>query len=65
MKPEEINDRPETAPSKRIIKYFSSYQNPLHGCLVALDVGLDTMRARCPHFAQWLKKLEQLKLLAS
>lgn len=65
IEPEAINDRPETAPSKRIIKQFSRYQKPLHGSLVAMDVGLEAMRARCPHFAQWLEKLEQLQPLAS
>ena len=65
IEPEAINDRPETAPSKRIIKHFSRYQKPLHGSLVAMDVGLDTMKARCPHFSQWLGKLEMLKPLAS
>lgn len=63
LEPEAINDSPETAPSKRIIKHYGNYQKPLHGSLVAMDVGLDTMRARCPHFAQWLSKLEQLQPL--
>ena len=65
LEPEAINDRPETAPSKRIIKHFSRYQKPLHGSLVAMDVGLDTMKAKCPHFAQWLEKLEQLQPLVN
>ena len=65
LEPEVINDSPQNAPSKRIIKHFSSYQKPFHGSLVALDVGLDAMRNRCPHFAQWLEKLEQLQPLES
>lgn len=60
LEPEAINDNPETAPSKRIIKHFIGYQKPFHGCLVAMDVGLDAMKAKCPHFSQWLAKLEQL-----
>ena len=31
LEPEAINDSPETAPSKRIIKHFRSYQKPFHG----------------------------------
>ncbi|WP_448216951.1 DUF4276 family protein [Endozoicomonas sp. 2B-B] len=65
LKPEAINDRPETAPSKRIIKHFRSYQKPFHGSLVAMDIGLDAMRVKCPHFAQWLEKLERLKPIVS
>lgn len=63
LEPEAINDSPETAPSKRILKHYGNYQKPFHGSLVAMDVGLDTMRNRCPHFAQWLSKLEQLQPL--
>lgn len=33
----------------------------LHGSLVAMDVGFDAMKGKCPHFAQWLEKLERLK----
>ncbi|MGZ8236493.1 MAG: DUF4276 family protein [Methylobacter sp.] len=34
--PEEINDSPETAPSKRILKLFPEYNKPLDGLLVWL-----------------------------
>ncbi|MCW7553288.1 DUF4276 family protein [Endozoicomonas gorgoniicola] len=61
LEPEAINDSSETAPSKRILKHFRSYQKPFHGSLVAMNVGLDAMKARCPHFAKWLEKLERLK----
>ena len=33
--PEEINDSPETAPSKRILNLFPEYDKPLHGSLAA------------------------------
>ena len=36
LEPEAINDSPETAPSKRILKHFRSYQKPFHGSLVAI-----------------------------
>lgn len=56
--PEEINDSPETAPSKRVEKLFKGYNKPLLGTLAALAIGLDTIRREYPHFNQWLGKLE-------
>jgi len=58
--PEDINDDPRTAPSKRILAAMPGYQKPFHGPLLACDIGLDAMRADCPHFDAWLKKLEAL-----
>ncbi len=58
--PEEIDDSPEKAPSKRIEALFPKYQKPVHGTLSALKIGLDTMRTECPHFAKWMNQLESL-----
>lgn len=63
--PEEINDSPETAPSKRIMRLFAEqacgkYAKPLLGCLAALEIGLDKIRLECPHFNSWLRGLEAL-----
>lgn len=58
--PEEINDSPQTAPSKRVINLVPGYQKPLLGNLAALGIGLDAIRAECPHFNNWLSKLEAL-----
>lgn len=58
--PEEINDHPDTAPSKRILTAMPQYQKPFHGPLIACDIGLDAMRAACPHFAQWLTRIDGL-----
>jgi len=58
--PEEINDGPLTAPSKRIQAVMPGYQKTFHGPLIACDIGLDAMRAECPHFDGWLRKLEAL-----
>jgi Domain of unknown function (DUF4276) len=57
-KPEDINDDPQTAPSKRILSAMSNYQKTVHGPLIALDIGLDVIRSSCPHFDDWLKKIE-------
>jgi hypothetical protein len=56
--PEEINERPQFAPSKRIEALFPAYKKNLHGPAAAGRIGLDRIRAECPHFASWLSKLE-------
>ena len=58
--PEDINDSPETAPSKRIEAILPGYQKPLLGILAILEIGLPTIRTECPHFDRWLTKLESL-----
>ena len=58
--PEEINDSPHSAPSKRIEVLVPGYQKPLMGTLAALEIGLGTMRDECPHFGHWLDRLEGL-----
>ncbi len=56
--PEEINDSPITAPSKRVEDLVPGYEKPLLGTLAVLEIGLDTIRAECPHFRGWLERLE-------
>ena len=56
--PEEINDSPETAPSKRVEALVEGYEKPLLGPLAILEIGLDAIRTECPHFNQWLTRLE-------
>ena len=58
--PEEVNDGPRTHPSERIQSSAPGYQKRLHGPLIADRIGLETIRARCPHFAAWLRRLEEL-----
>ena len=60
MAPEDINDSPHTAPSKRILSAMPEYQKTVHGPLIACDIGLDAMRAACPHFDGWLTVIEGL-----
>lgn len=60
--PEEINDSPQSAPSKRLLQIFGdAYQKPLHGPLVTSAIGLDAIRRECRHFGIWLEKLESLR----
>lgn len=58
--PEHINDSPITAPSKRIRNCCNGYDKPLHGSLLAIDIGLDTIRLECQHFNKWLLRLENM-----
>ena len=59
--PEEINDEPETAPSKRIEKISGiKYKKTITGIAIAKDIGIVEMRKKCPVFNLWLKKLEKL-----
>jgi hypothetical protein len=56
--PEEINDSPVTAPSKRVVQLVQTYEKPLLGTLAVLEIGLDAIRRECPHFREWLSSLE-------
>jgi len=62
IRPEEINDSQQTAPSKRIIKYLPDYegQKAQVGPLVAEDIGLTVLRSKCRHFNDWITKLEHI-----
>lgn len=60
--PEEINDNPETAPSKRLEQLSREYTNlgylkTISGPMAAGEMGIDTIRDKCPHFDNWLDKL--------
>ncbi len=58
--PEHINEGRDTAPSKRILKHIPSYKKSLAGTLVAMEIGLPTIRSRCRHFDRWVTTLEGL-----
>lgn len=58
--PEEINEGPTTAPSKRLLSLFPRYQKTVHGPLATAAQGLAPLRAACPHFNQWVSALEAL-----
>jgi hypothetical protein len=57
--PEEINDSPLTAPSKRIINLVPGYEKPFMGTLAILEIGLDAIRHECPLFRNWIDQLER------
>jgi hypothetical protein len=60
--PEQINDGTATAPSKRIDALFPGYADAKTstGVDLASCIPLATVRSQCPHFDEWLTKLEAL-----
>lgn len=56
--PEMINNSPETAPSKRLIDAIPDYDKIVFGNCVAMDIGLEKIREKCPLFNEWVEKLE-------
>ncbi|MDP8238242.1 MAG: DUF4276 family protein [Candidatus Hatepunaea meridiana] len=57
--PEHINlDNP---PSKRLISLIPNYNKAKDGTSITSIIGIDTIRQECPHFNNWIKKLESLK----
>lgn len=58
--PEQVNETPQGAPSRRITKAHPTYRKTLDGPAIAEDIGLDRIRGECPHFDNWLSWLEGL-----
>ncbi len=55
--PELVNDSPQTAPSKRILDAYPAYRKTQDGPLAISGLGLDALRAACPHLDAWLWQL--------
>jgi hypothetical protein len=60
--PELIDQGQHSAPSKRIIDQLPDYAGAKQavGPQIADLIGLSAIRAKCPHFNEWLLRLEQL-----
>lgn len=58
--PEDINDRSETAPSKRIAGAMPGYRKVVDGALIATETGLQAIRRECPRFSGWVERLTAL-----
>jgi hypothetical protein len=56
--PEDINDSPVTAPSKRLLRRVPGYSKCQDGPDAIELAGLDHVRSRCPRFNNWLSRLE-------
>jgi Domain of unknown function (DUF4276) len=60
LEPEDVNETPQTAPSRRILRWLRDYEKPFHGPDALKDIGLNAIRDACPHFAAWLTWAERL-----
>ena len=58
--PEDINHGSQSHPKSRIKASVPAYDENIAGPLLTENIGLPTLRDRCPHFGQWLTRLEQL-----
>jgi hypothetical protein len=58
--PEDINDDPNSAPSKRIAGIYCQYNKVIEGTLAAQRIGIDRMLEECPHFRNWIDRLAAL-----
>jgi hypothetical protein len=56
--PEHIDDRRDMAPSKRILAVLPDYKKTVAGVQIAQQIGLTALRQECPHFNQWIAKIE-------
>lgn len=59
--PEEINETPANAPSKKIEQLFPAYRKIADGKTIASAIGIAQIREKCIHFNDWLVRLENLK----
>ena len=55
--PEDINDQPHTAPSKRLLSLNPSYNKVNDGNIIALEIGIETMLEKCPRFKNWIETI--------
>lgn len=58
--PEMVNDGKTTAPSKRLDRIIIGYQKPIHGSLLANEIGLARIREKCPRFNNWVERLQAI-----
>lgn len=58
--PEEINNNPNTAPSKRLLNLYEGYEKITHGCDAAELISLAVIRKKCHLFNKWMNSLEAL-----
>ncbi|WP_405912445.1 DUF4276 family protein [Streptomyces sp. NBC_00963] len=55
--PEEVNNSPDTAPSKRLLRLFPGYSKLLDGPDAVTLLGMEGLRGACPHFDAWICRL--------
>jgi hypothetical protein len=58
--PEDINDGPKSAPSKRLLNLEPRYVKAISGTLAAENMGVQTICSQCPRFRSWYERLAAL-----
>lgn len=58
--PEDINDSPETAPSKRMQRLIQGYNKVTYGISLIEYTGIDVILQKCPHFREWIETLKSV-----
>lgn len=61
--PEMINNSPQTAPSKRIIKALETnynYNKVQSGTIVTSAIGIKSILNNCSHFKEWIEAIKNL-----
>lgn len=57
--PEDIDNGPDTAPSKRLKRAIPGYDKVLYGIGLIEVIGMEQILAKCPHFKEWIDKIEK------
>lgn len=59
--PELVNDSPHTSPSHRLQRLWrpARYGKTTDGVAILQRIGLPRLRSVCPHFDDWMRRLEQ------
>lgn len=58
--PERIDDSPQGAPSKRLLRLNATFRKKVTGIAIAREIGIEAMRTACPLFGEWVTTLERL-----
>lgn len=61
--PEHINQIPEQAPSKRIIRVIPQYEKlkTTAGPLIAEAIGINAIMQKCKHFSDWIDRICEVR----
>ena len=55
--PEDINDDPNSAPSKRLQKLIQGYSKVNDGIIILEEIGMENLLKKCPRFRHWVDSL--------
>lgn len=56
--PEDIDNGPNTAPSKRLKEAIPGYDKVLYGTGLLQIIGIETILSKCPHFKEWINQIK-------